>query len=833
MRSRVPVSIAVGVVALAIAQPAAAVRVADAGALTASASSDPWALQLTRAGGAKVLDEYPGTGSSPSGTLGFRTAGGVWHHATRALNLHVGRNGKPSTARLETDDPTHRIDVQIGAGGAGVISLKADLVGPSGDVDAIGIAFRSRTGERYMGFGERSNAVDQRGNVVEDYSGEGAFQPDERAFVPNAFVPNWGFRGRDDGTYFPMPWLLSSAGYGVLLGNTQTSYFRLETDRPDAWSIEVTKAPSDYPQSVTGPAPTSLELRFFAGPTPAGVLRRLTREIGRQPPPAPWFLGPWYQPREDKTDAPLLRKADSPVSVAQTYTHYLPCGAQQGQTAAQRQRTRFFHSLGYAITTYFNPMICTAYSPVYDQAAGAGALTETAAGNPYVYRYNQFVVSQFDFTGEAGRDFYGNLLAEAADNGYDGWMEDFGEYAPLDGKSADGTDGTVLHNLYPKVYHCAANAAVSDFGRPILRFIRSGWTGAAACAPVVWGGDPTTGWGFDGLRSAVQNGLTMGLSGVGVWGSDIGGFFSLFDNSLSPELLRRWVQLGSVSGVMRTEADGFAIPEKPRPQVFDKGELANWRRYSKLRTQLYPYIRAAAATYAATGMPIMRQLALAYPRDPAATSREDEFLFGPDLLAAPVLEPGATKRKLYLPRGRWVDVWRSVRYRPRTGAFDARGAHVLSGHRQTTLPAPADELPLLARAGALLPMLPPDVDTLSPYGKGHGLVHFSDRAGRMRLLAFPRGRSAARMNEGERLRSREMRGRRWRLRIQGTRTRRWTIEASTRALRHPFAPRSVLVDGRPLPRRGWSYRRDAGVLTVRARCRACTLLVGHNPTTGS
>ena len=300
MRVRTAVPIAVLVAALGAAAPAGAARLADAGALKASASGDPWALTLSNSRGATVLDEYPGTGAGPSGTLGFRTVGGVWHHATRALSLHVGRNGKPSTARLATDDPARSIDVEIAPAGPGVIRLKADLVGPSADVDAMGIGFSSRPGERYFGFGERSNAVDQRGNVVEDYSGEGAFQPDERAFVPNAFVPNWGFRPRDDGTYFPMPWLLSSAGYGVLVDNTQTSYFRLSTDRPDAWSLEVTKAPSDYPESVTGPAPTSLGLRFFAGPTPARVLRRLTGKIGRQPPPARGSSGRGTSPRRTR-----------------------------------------------------------------------------------------------------------------------------------------------------------------------------------------------------------------------------------------------------------------------------------------------------------------------------------------------------------------------------------------------------------------------------------------------------------------------------------------------------------------------------------------------------
>jgi alpha-glucosidase (family GH31 glycosyl hydrolase) len=811
-----------------LTSPASAEQVvANAGALRATVGADPWGLALIGPRGRRVLSEYPGTGASPSGTLGFRSLG-VWHHATRVVSSHAG--GGAYLATLATDDPQRTIGVRIRAAGPGMIDLSAVLHGPAaGPQGALGMAFRAKHSELYMGFGERSNAVAQGGNVVENYTGEGAFQPEERPFVPNAFVPAWGIRARDDGTYFPMPWMLSTAGYGVLIRGSQVSYFRLGTEQSDAWSLEVTGAPQDVPESLTAPAPRRLSLRFFAGPRPADVLRRLTASIGRQPPPAPWFLGPWFQPTADEENAKALRRADSPVSVAQTYTHYLPCGAQQGQTQAQRARAKLFHSLGYAITTYFNPMICTSYQPVYDQAAAAQALTQKPNGGPYVYRYNQFIVSQFDFSAAAGRSIFGNLLGEAIGNGYDGWMEDFGEYTPLNGVSANGVDGTVMHNRYPRLYHCSANRSVRSAGRPILRFARSGWTGSARCSPVVWGGDPTTGWGFDGLRSAVQNGLSMGLSGVGVWGSDIGGFFSLGVNELTPELLTRWVQFGAVSGVMRTEANGIAIPAKSRPQVFDPGQLVNWRRYSKLRTQLYPYIAAAAAGYRRSGMPIMRDLALRYPDDMEASRREEEFLFGPDLLAAPVLEPGARSRILYLPPGRWIDLWRSARFRKSDGSLRIRGARVLDGPRQVELPAPLRELPLLARAGTLLTLLPADVDTLAPYGHVEGLVHLSDRRDRLDLLAFPRGASSARFLAGGRINSREGKGR-WILTIHDGRTRRWQLQAALGSLRDPFHPCSVRLDGRRLPRSSWSaaphhvlhahFAASPGSRLVASACRA-------------
>src|SRR4029077_9379931 len=211
---------------------------------------------------------------------------------------------------------------------------------------------------------------------------------------------------------------------------------------------------------------------------------------------------------------------------------------------------------------------------------------------------------------------------------------------------------------------------------------------------------------------------------------------SLLGPQLTDELLIRWVQLGAVSGVMRTERDGSAIPAYTRPQVEDPGQIDNWRRYTKLRTQLYPYIAAADREYERSGLPIMRHLVLAYPDDPAAADREDEFLFGPDLLVAPVLTAAATTREAYLPGGAWVDFWRAVEFDSASGGFVLHDADVIAGGGLRTVPAPLEELPLFVRAGAVLPMLPPDVDTLADYGAGApGLVRLADRQRSLHLLA--------------------------------------------------------------------------------------------------
>jgi alpha-glucosidase (family GH31 glycosyl hydrolase) len=765
-------------------------RTVSAGTLRAVISADPWHVAFTDAAGKPVLAEAPGTGLGPTGTLGFQTALG-WFHATKVVS--EARDGGAYTATVATSDPTGRtLAVRIARDAAGVIALTATVQGSTGDVQQAGIGFTAWAGERFLGFGERSNAVDQRGNDVQDFVADGPYQPDENAFIA-AFVPAAGFSTRSDATYFPVPWLLSSAGYGVLLDRDETSLWRLTTDQPDAWSVEV--------------AAPAFALRVFAGPRPADVLRRFSARIGRQPrAAAPFYFGPWWQPPDnDKTDLEKLVKAGAAGSLANTYTHYLPCASQVGAEQAQLDRTKLFHDAGLAVTAYFNPMICTSH-PRFQEAVDKDVLTKNAAGQPYEYRYtgsSQFFVGQLDFTAPGADTFFASLFGAAVAAGYDGWMEDFGEYTPSDAVSHDGTPGAAMHNRYVTLYHRSARRYARTAPRPLARFNRSGWTGTQPESQIVWGGDPTTDWGFDGLTSAVRQALSIGLSGISLWGSDIGGYFALNQRRLTPELLVRWIEFGFASGVMRTEANGFDLPDHgARPQITDKDILPVWRRYARLRTQLYPYLAAAERTYDRTGLPLMRHLALAWPGDPRATARDDEFLLGPALLVAPVLAPGAKQRTLYLPRGRWVDLWRSATL---TSAVAPRLAkpRVLTGGADVTLPAPRAELPLLVRAGAVLELLPADVDTLTTYGNTPGLVHLRDRRSRV-LLAFP-VRPALRIGDGVR--------------------RTYRLQAALGTLRRPLVPCRVSVAGRALARRAWSYDAATTVLRATFRTRRARLVV--------
>ena len=437
-------------------------------------------------------------------------------------------------------------------------------------------------------------------------------------------------------------------------------------------------------------------------------------------------------------------------------------------------------------------------------------------------------LSQFDFTAPGIEAFYGALLGEAVDGGHDGWMEDFGEGVPPRAwpRTARPAQPCTTATRPITTARCSGSwrrssrtpcaiCARAGRARPAAR-----WTSGAAIRR------PT--WGFDGLESGVRQALGIGMSGVSRFGTDIGGYNTYgTEERLTPELLIRWIQFGAVSGVMRTKRSGLAFPSYERPQVFDPEILPHWRRYTKLHTQLYPYILAADARYRRTGLPLMRHLALAWPRDEAAVAADGEFMFGPDLLAAPVVEPGA-KNARALPAGAaagstgggaFGTARRTARSTPavrrvlrggaeRTAAGAAGGAAAAGPRRQRA--AAASRRRGHARALRPRPRAP------------------RDRRGRLSLLAFPRGRWRGRMFEGERLRSMETR-RGWRLRVGvsargATRSRpRWNAAApSSRRgyARRPAvaAPGMVVLGRREVLRVRFSARR--ATLVVRAAGRS-------------
>jgi alpha-glucosidase (family GH31 glycosyl hydrolase) len=222
-------------------------------------------------------------------------------------------------------------------------------------------------------------------------------------------------------------------------------------------------------------------------------------------------------------------------------------------------------------------------------------------------------------------------------------------------------------------------------GRGVL-FGRSGWTGQQAVG-ITWGGDQAS--DFWSLESLVAATLTAAASGCSNWSHDVGGYLGERLVARCPkELLLRWVRFGCFSPLM--QAHGRFEQEA---WTYDAETLGVYRDHVLLHERLLPYVRAAAATAARSGLPIVRPPAPLGPDDERGWSLTDQYGYGPALWVAPVLERGAREREVSLPRGDWIDYWTGERVRG--------GGEILA-------PAPLERIPVYVRSGAILVTHPPE-----------------------------------------------------------------------------------------------------------------------------
>ena len=436
----------------------------------------------------------------------------------------------------------------------------------------------------------------------------------------------------------------------------------------DAWSVEVDAPSCAAASSPVRAPPTS----FAASPTGSGASRSRRRRgfSGRGSTPGRRTQPP---PERERAAVAAQRSSDVPVSAVETHLRYLPCGAATAEARARAGAHRVLPRRGAGDGRLLQPRgVPRPTAPRCDDGREpGGAASATRLGDPYAF--DAFVggatpletpVSQIDFSAPGAEAFYAEQPPRPSRTATTaGWRTSASTRRPTrwPRTAMAGTRCTTS----TRCSTTARGSIRARQSRPIVRHSPLGLDRGRIRTPRSCGAATRHGVGLRRPRSRrCARRSTMGLSGIGIWGSDIGGFFALAADELTPELLKRWVQFGAVSGVMRTKHGGVGDPPsraaglRPRPDP----------QLAPLREASYPALpvhRRRRRLLPAHGMPLMRHLALRWPGDRDAVAREDEFMFGPDLLAAPVLEPGATERELYLPRGRWVDFWDASRTRRR------------------------------------------------------------------------------------------------------------------------------------------------------------------------
>jgi alpha-glucosidase (family GH31 glycosyl hydrolase) len=352
------------------------------------------------------------------------------------------------------------------------------------------------------------------------------------------------------------------------------------------------------------------------------------------------------------------------------------------------------HALGVKVLLWQIPLVPTDRGQPGDQVRAdtdamieQGLCVREADGRPYRNRGWWFPGALLpDFTSARARKWWLDkrryLLTEV---GVDGFKTDGGEHAwGRELRYADGTRGDQTNNLFPKLYAEAYHELLRETATEGVTFSRAGFTGSAS-TPCHWAGDEDSTW--EAFRASVTAGVTAGASGIFFWGWDLGGFSGEVP---SAELYLRATAMACFCPVMQyhSEFNHHRTPSRDRTpwniaeRSGDARVLAVYRRFAKLRERLVPYLAEQAEIAVRTSRPLMRALCFDHAGDPRVWDFPLQYQLGDDLLVAPVVEPGATAWRVYLPDGTWTDAWSGERH---------------EGGKVITRPVPLDEIPVYFR----------------------------------------------------------------------------------------------------------------------------------------
>lgn len=644
---------------------------------------EPSGLRIDHDRAGVVLEPRPLPGSA---------AGAGFAHRTTTSEMNFGYH-----YFAESSEPWQEGVELVAAEERAPGTLRVELAARAGDATRLGFAFRCAEGERFLGFGAQVK-LDERGRRVPIWTSE---QGISKADGEDHSGVTWV--GEINDSYFPLPILYSTRGYALVVLGSERVVFDLCREDPTAARVEVFGSRA--------------ELVVVVG-TPLELVERVTAVTGRPRRPPPWAFGHWVDAVGGadavRRTARLLRERQIPASALWSEDWAGGANDSTGFRLAYRwevDRTLYpdlealaaeLHDGGFRWLAYFNTFVQES-APPFAEAVERGYLLRKPDASPWLFPSPRFEnAGLVDLESAEARRFLGGFLDRAIGLGFDGWMADYGEWVPYDARTAAGT--RACHNCYPDLW-AALNREVFEAARPDgdwAFFVRSGHLGTVAQAPVVWAGDQNTDWDrLDGIGSVVPLGLGLGLGGVAAFTHDIGGYSHVESDPTTKELFFRWTELGAFSPVMRNHHGSKALENWRWDK--DEDSILHFKRYAETHVRLYPFWEGLARVASETGVPIIRMGWLHHPEDPAVAFAEDQYLLGDALLVAPVVTEAALARDVALPAGRHYDFW--------TGA-------AVEGGGTRAVAAPLGDIPVFARAGAIVPLLPAPVATIAPGGRG-------------------------------------------------------------------------------------------------------------------
>lgn len=469
--------------------------------------------------------------------------------------------------------------------------------------------------EMIFGCGESATGLDKAGQKV-------------NLFVTDPQGPE------TDQMYKPIPFFMSNRGYGMFM----------HTSAPVTCDFGATYIGLN--KMFMGDE--NLDLFVFFG-EPKDILDEYTDLVGKPGMPPLWSFGTWmsrityFSEKEGYDVAANIRKNKYPCDVIHFDTGWFDvdwqCDYKFSENRFQnpQQMLKDLRSQGFHVCLWQLPYF-TPKNRYFSELIEKDMYVKNGNGE---LPYEDVVL---DFSNPETVKWYQDKLAGLLNIGVSAIKVDFGEAAPLNGIYASGKSGWYEHNLYPVRYDMAVSEITKKLHNENIMWARAAWAGSQRY-PLHWGGDAAT--TNTGLLGTLRAGLSFGLSGFSFWSHDMGGFVK----STPEDLYCRWIPFGFLTS--HTRAHGAPPTE---PWLYDSKRVQDvFRKSAEMKYRLMPYVYAQAKECTEKGLPMLRALFVEFPDDPGAWKVDDEYLFGSQILVAPLLESGMTGRTVYLPEGKWID----------------------------------------------------------------------------------------------------------------------------------------------------------------------------------
>lgn len=466
-----------------------------------------------------------------------------------------------------------------------------------------------------------------------------------------------------------VPFMVSNRGYGLLWNNPAIGTAVFGANKTE-WYAKRTK---------------KIDYFITAGDTPAEIEKQYSDAVGRTPMMPEYGLGYWQCKLRYRTQEELLsvarehKRRGLPLdAIVVDFFHW----SMQGNFEFEKRdwpdpeaMVKELKELGIETVVSVWPTI-DERSKYFGQMNDLGYLVQNDRGGRNHMTWMGNIVF-YDPTNPGARKF---VFDKCKENYYDKgirifWLDEAEpEYDTYDFDNYRYYAGPALQcsNIYPAMYAKGFYDGLKDAGeKECMSLVRCAWAGSQKYGVLTWSGDIHS--SFRAMREQLQAGLNMGMAGIPWWTSDIGGFIGgdISDPGFQ-ELLVRWFAWGAFCPVFRMHGERSPWYERETEYIDGVRQLTSgqdnevWSfgednykiltKYLFIREKLRPYIRECMKKASETGEPVMRPLFFDFPEDPTCWEVEDAYLFGSDILVAPVMEAGVTKRSVYLPKGcRWVE----------------------------------------------------------------------------------------------------------------------------------------------------------------------------------